>query len=295
MKWLRTWKASIKKKRNYKVGGNYMIKIKLNNGVEIPQLGLGVYQTAVGEETENAVKWALKAGYRHIDAAKIYNNEKSVGKAILESGVERKEIFITTKLWNEDIRQGRTKEAFYESLEALQLDYVDLYLIHWPVEGLEDAWVEMEKLYDAGKIKAIGVSNFHKHHLEQLENVASITPAVNQIESHPMLNNQELIDYCKGKGIQVEVWSPLGGTGGNLLKNETLNRIASKYGKIPAQIVIRWDIQRDVIVIPKSVHENRIISNMEVFDFELSLEDMKLINEMNENHRVGPDPDNFKF
>ncbi|MCX8131575.1 MAG: aldo/keto reductase [Clostridia bacterium] len=269
--------------------------IKLNNGIEIPQLGLGVFQTEEGEQTENAVKWSLKAGYRHVDAAKIYNNEKSVGKAIIESGVAREEIFVTDKLWNDDIIQRRTKEAFYESLEALQMEYIDLYLIHWPVKGLEEAWIEMEKLYAAGKIRAIGVSNFHKQHLERLEEVASIIPAINQIESHPLLNNQELIDYCKAKGIQVEAWSPLGGTGSDLLQNEKLKQIAAGYGKTAAQIVIRWNIQRDIIVIPKSVHENRIISNMDVFDFELSSEDMKMINEMNKNLRVGPNPDDFDF
>ncbi|RDU24890.1 aldo/keto reductase [Anaerosacchariphilus polymeriproducens] len=272
-----------------------MKKLKLNNGVEIPQLGLGVFRTEVGEQTENAVKWALKAGYRHIDAAKIYNNEKSVGKAIRESGVKREDIFVTTKLWNDDIIQRRTKEAFYESLEALQMDYVDLYLIHWPVEGSDEAWHEMEMLYLAGKIRAIGISNFHKQNIERLEKAASIIPAVNQIESHPLLNNQKLIDFCKAKGIQVQVWSPLGGTGSNLLQNEILTQMATKYDKTPAQIVIRWNIQRDVIVIPKSAHENRIISNKDVFDFELEQEDMSIIHEMDKNFRVGPNPDDYNF
>lgn len=272
-----------------------MNDMRLNSGTKIPQLGLGVFQTADGTETENAVCWALEAGYRHIDTAKIYGNEKSVGNAIKTSGVTRGEIFLTTKLWNEDIRQGRTKAAFEESLAALQTDYIDLYLIHWPVKGFEQAWADMEELYEAGKIKAIGVSNFQQHHLEQLQKTARIVPAANQIESHPYLTNQELIDYCLAKGIEVEVWSPLGGTGGNLLQDNVLAGLAEKYRKTPAQIVLRWDIQRKVIVIPKSTHQDRIISNLEVFDFELADEDMAVINGLNRDLRVGPDPDNFNF
>ncbi len=227
-----------------------MVKdIILNNGIKIPQLGLGVFQTPDGIITENSVKWALEAGYRHIDTAMIYRNEASVGKAIKESGVAREDIFLTTKLWNEDIRQGRAKAAFEESLEKLQTDYVDLYLIHWPAKGYAEAWKDMEELYGEGRIKAIGVSNFQKHHLETLDKTAKITPAVNQIESHPYFNNQELIDYCLGRNIAVEVWSPLGGTGGNLLEDKDIAALAEKYGKTPAQIVIQWDIQRGVIVL----------------------------------------------
>lgn len=272
-----------------------MNSITLANGVTIPQLGLGVFRTPSGAETVNSVKWALEAGYRHIDTAKIYGNEESVGKAIRESGIPRNEIFLTTKLWNEDIRQHRTMEAFEESLKALQTDYVDLYLIHWPADGFQEAWLAMEKLYEAGKIKAIGVSNFHEHHLEELQKVAHRMPVVNQIESHPYMNNQELIDLCRHRNIAVEVWSPLGGTGGSLLENQELKELACKYGKTPAQIVLRWDIQRDVIVIPKSTHKERIISNMEIFDFELTAEDMEKMNALNKNERVGSDPDNFHF
>ena len=269
--------------------------VQLSQGGKIPQLGLGVYQTPEGEQTVNSVLWALEAGYRHIDTAKVYGNEKSVGEGIKASGIARSQIFLTTKLWNDDIRAGRIEEAFEESLDALETDYIDLYLIHWPAAGFEAAWHEMEKLYKKGRIKAIGVSNFQKHHLEQLEKRAESMPAVNQIESHPYFNNQELIEYCFRRDIAVEVWSPLGGTGGNLLQDETLGKLAKKYGRTPAQIVLRWDIQRNVAVIPKSTHRERIISNKAIFDFELSDADMDAINGLNRGLRVGPNPDNFDF
>ena len=269
--------------------------IELNNGVKIPQLGLGVFRSPAGQDTRNAVKWALDSGYRHIDTAKIYENEADVGIAIEESGVKREDIFLTTKLWNDDIRAGRAEEAFYESLERLRTDYVDLYLIHWPADGFEQAWITMEKLYNEGRIKAIGLSNFHESHLEKIKKTATVKPVVNQIESHPYFNNQNLINLCLKQGIQVEVWSPLGGTGGNVLQDKTINELAVKYGKSAAQIVIRWDIQRNVIVIPKSVHKERITANLDVFDFELSKEDMQTIDNLDRNLRVGADPDNFDF
>ena len=236
-----------------------MNNVTLNNGVSIPQLGLGVFQTPDGKQTEDAVRWALESGYRHIDTAKIYGNEDSVGKAIKESNIKREDIFLTTKLWNEDIRQGRTKEAFEESLKALQTDYVDLYLIHWPATGYEQAWKEMIEIYKSGRARAIGVSNFHEHHLENLKNISDLMPAVNQIE------------------------------------DSTLVELAHKYHKSAAQIVLRWDLQRNLIVFPKSTHQERIISNFDVFDFALSEEDMSKMNSLNKNLRVGPDPDNFDF
>ena len=278
-----------------KDGGKLVKNIVLNNGVSIPQVGIGVFLTPKGEVTENSVRWALEAGYRHIDTAMIYENEENVGNVIKTGLVKREDIFITTKLWNEDIRKGRAKEAFEESLKRLQTDYVDLYLIHWPAEGYEEAWSVMEELYREGKIKAIGVSNFQIHHLEQLAKTATVMPVVNQIESHPYFTNQEVIDYCKQKNIAVEVWSPLGGTGGNLLEDDTLQKLANKYQKTPAQIVIRWDIQRDVIVLPKSVHRDRIISNLEVYDFVLEDADMELINQLNKDMRIGAHPDTFTF
>ncbi len=273
------------------------MNLKFANGNSIPMVGLGVFLSEDGNETENAVKWALEAGYRHIDTAKIYGNEESVGKAMKESGVKREDIFLTTKLWNEDIRQGRNREAFYESLEKLGTDYIDLYLIHWPVEGRVEAWLEMEKLYKEGLIKNIGVSNFHKEHLDELLAKSSIVPCVNQIESHPRLTNCELIDYCKGLGIEVQAWSPLGGgtTAAELLKNETLVGIGEKYGKSAAQVIIRWNLQRNVIVLPKSVKKERIIQNFDVFNFELTNEDMEKIYALNTNSRVGADPMNFNF
>ena len=271
---------------------------KLNNGVEIPLLGFGVYQAKEGEEAVNAVRWALEAGYRHIDTAAVYQNEESVGRAIIESGIPRDKIFLTTKLWNDDMRKGRQKEAFEESLKRLKTDYVDLYLIHWPVAGkYKESWKVLEELYQSGKVRAIGVSNFHKSHLDDLLVAAKVVPAVNQVECHPWLNQEPLFDYCNKLNIALEAWSPLGGTGTGkaLLNDERLKAIAAKYNKSAAQVILRWDLQRGIITIPKSVHKERIFANTDIFDFELSKEDMSIINEMNENKRVGPDPDNFNF
>lgn len=272
-----------------------MNKVKLNNGIEIPQLGLGVFQTPEGSATRDAVTWALQAGYRHIDTAKVYGNEKSVGDGIKASGVNREDIFLTTKLWNEDIRQGRALAAFNESLQRLQTDYVDLYLIHWPADGFEAAWQVLEDLYKEGRVRAIGVSNFHAQHLAALESIMTVPPVVNQLESHPYFANQELIDLCHTKQMAVEAWSPLGGTGGSLLADTVLNELAEKYHKSAAQIVIRWHLQRGIIVIPKSLHQERIRANSEVFDFELSAADMARINGLNQNRRVGANPDTFDF
>ena len=270
--------------------------IKLNNSVTIPQLGLGVFRTQEGEQTENAVSWALESGYTHIDTAMIYGNESSVGNVIARSGVKRRNLFVTTKLWNEDIRQHRAKEAFEESLDRLGMDYVDLYLIHWPADGWQDAWQTMVELYNERRIRAIGVSNFQIHHLEELERLGTgVGPAVDQIESSPQFNNSEVIDYCKSHGIAVEAWSPLGGTGGSLLTNPELAAIGAQYGKSAAQVVIRWHLQRGVIVLPKSTHEQRICQNIDVFDFTLTDDDMKAINALETGKRNGSDPDTFDF
>ena len=268
--------------------------IKLNNGVEIPQLGLGVFKTPDGDETYNAVTWALEAGYRHVDTARIYRNEPSVGRAIADSPVPRDEVFVTTKVWNDDIRARRAAAAYQESLERLGMDHVDLLLTHWPVDGVYEAYGELEKLYEAGKVRSIGVSNMKPHHLETLMQTAHITPAVNQIESNPYFTNQASIDYCLERGIQVETWAPLGGTGGNLLEDETLNALAKKYGKSPAQVVIRWDIQRGLICIPKSTHKDRIAQNLDVWDFELSAADMDAISALNRDAFTA-DPDTITF
>lgn len=271
------------------------LMVELNNATVIPQIGLGVFQTPDGEVTEQAVLAALKAGYRHIDTAMIYGNEAAVGAALKQSGIPREDIFVTTKLWNDDIRAGRAKEAYQESLDRLGLDYVDLYLIHWPADGWQQAWKDLEELYKAGKIKAIGVSNFQQHHLQELKSFATVTPAVDQIESSPQFSNQELIDYCKTQGIAVEAWSPLGGTGGNLLGNPALAAMSERYGKSPAQLVIRWHLQRGVVVLPKSVHAQRIKQNFDVFDFALSDADMQAINALDTGKRNGADPDHFDF
>ncbi|WP_300768481.1 aldo/keto reductase [uncultured Bifidobacterium sp.] len=270
-------------------------RIVLNNGVSIPQVGLGVFQNPDGETTVNAVREALSVGYRHIDTARIYGNESSVGEGLRQSGVARRDVFVTTKLWNEDIRQERTREAFLESLDRLGLDYVDMYLIHWPADHWQRAWEEMAGLYEEHRIRAIGVSNFQPHHLRELMTISSVLPAVDQIESSPLFANNETISFARSRHIDVEAWSPLGGTGGSLLSDPHLLALAAKYGKSPAQIVIRWHIQRGVIVIPKSTHAERIRENIDVADFALSSEDMAAIDSMETGTRVGADPDHFDF
>lgn len=268
---------------------------KLHNGVAIPTVGLGVFQIENGPVAEKAIRSAIDAGYRHIDTARAYHNEESVGKAVRNAGIPRDEIFVTTKLWNADIRAGRARAACEESLSRLGLDYIDLYLIHWPADGFEVAWSEMETLYREGKLRAIGVSNFQDHHINTLMQNATITPMVNQIECHPLLTQKPLREYCESKGIACEAWSPLGGTGGNLLDHSALAAIAQRYGKSVAQIILRWDIQGGLITLPKSVHPDRIASNINIYDFELSAEDMAAIDSLNQDRRVGPDPDHFNF
>ncbi|RNF16515.1 prostaglandin f synthase [Trypanosoma conorhini] len=267
-----------------------MPSVKLSNGVAMPQLGLGVWKSAQGEETVHAVQCAVKAGYRHVDTAAVYKNEESVGKGIAACGVPREEIFVTTKLWNADQGYEQAQKGFATSLKKLGLTYVDLYLIHWPgKDKYLDSWRAMEKLYEEKKVRAIGVSNFHQHHLENLLKHCKVPPMVNQIELHPLNNQKELREYCKAKNIAVTAWSPLGQ--GNLLADPKLKAIGDKYGKTPAQVILRWDLQHGVITIPKSTHEDRIVENSKVFDFELKPEDMDAIDAMNTNHRYGPNPD----
>jgi diketogulonate reductase-like aldo/keto reductase len=272
-----------------------MNKVVLENGVQVPQLGLGVFQAEEGKETESAVMWALQAGYRHIDTAALYGNERSVGNAVKESGIPREHIFLTSKVWNSDIRNQRVLQSFNHTLKSFQSDYIDLYLLHWPVVGKEYAWKLLERLYEEGKVRAIGVSNFQPHHLEEIMRIAHIKPMVNQIESHPLMNNQAVIDYCHQAGIAVGAWSPLGGPRINLLQHPLLQELAIKYGKTEAQIVLRWHIQRGLIVVPKSVHKERIESNSKIFDFTIEDEDMTLLQSMDMGFRVGPDPDHFDF
>jgi diketogulonate reductase-like aldo/keto reductase len=269
--------------------------LTLSDKVRMPQLGLGVYGARDGEETERAVLWALEAGYRQLDTAAVYGNEQSVGSAIRKSGLPRGDVFITGKIWNSHIRAGQTLPAFYRTLENLGTDYLDLCLLHWPVEGKEAAWETLAQLYEQGLVRAIGVSNFHVGHLNELIRATGVKPMLDQVESHPLMNNQELIDACRRAGIAVGVWSPLGGPRVPLLEHPALRAMAGEYGRTPAQIVLRWDIQRGVAVVPKSVHRERIVSNAQIFDFTLTEEDMARIQALDMDMRVGPDPDNFDF
>lgn len=272
--------------------------VTLHNGVKIPGLGLGVFKVEEGPELIQAVKAAVKHGYRSIDTAAVYQNEGSVGEAIAdlfkESTVAREDLFVTSKVWNADLGYESTLAAYETSLNKLGLDYLDLYLIHWPVKGkYKDAWRALETLYRDGRVKAIGVSNFQVHHLEDLMKDAEIKPMINQVEFHPRLTQKEVRAFCQEHGIQMEAWSPL--MQGELLDNEVLKGIAEKYGKSVAQIILRWDVQHGVVTIPKSTKEQRIIENAALFDFELTEDDMNQIDGLNEDRRVGPDPDNFDF
>lgn len=267
--------------------------VTLNNGVKMPQLGFGVYKVEEGQEVINAVKTALEVGYRHIDTAALYQNEQGVGQAIRESGIPREQIFITTKVWNSDQGYESTLQAFETSRRKLGVDYVDLYLIHWPVAGkYKDTYRALEKLYADGVVKAIGVSNFQTHHLDDLLTTAQVMPTINQIELHPLLTQEKVTTYCHGKNIHITAWSPL--IRGNL-DIPLLVELSSKYGKTPAQIVLRWNLQKGIITIPKSVRAERIRENANIFDFELSAEDIAAIDQLNRNERTGPDPDNFDF
>ena len=270
---------------------NLNSKYKLNNGVEIPVIGLGVFKSPAGKTTRNSVKYALQAGYRHIDTAKIYANENDVGKAITECDIPREEIFVTTKLWNSDQGYDSTLKACDESLTKLGLDYIDLYLMHWPVENLRlDSWKAMEKLLQDGKCRAIGVSNFMSRHISELLDNCKIVPAVNQIELTPYnyLYLKEVVDLCQDKNILIEAYSPL--TKGRRLNDAKLVELASKYGKTTAQILISWALEKMFIVIPKSVRENRIRENADVFNFSISAEDISYLETFNENLITGWDP-----
>jgi diketogulonate reductase-like aldo/keto reductase len=266
----------------------------LANGVEMPYLGLGVYKMEDHEEALNAMDTALKLGYRAIDTASLYNNEREVGEAIRASGIPREEIFVTTKVWNNDQGYDETLRAFETSLKKLGLDYVDLYLTHWPVEDkFIDTYRAIERLYEEKLIRVPGVSNHHQHHLEKIFAKANVKPMVNQVECHPYLQQDELRAFCHEHEIAVTAWSPIGK--GRLLNDNTLVKLAEKYGKTPAQIVLRWHYQNDTITIPKSVTPSRIAENMQIFDFELSNEDMLEIKMINKNERYGQNPDNFHF
>lgn len=273
--------------------------ITLNNGMEMPRLGLGVFRVEDSSELVNAVKVAIKNGYRSIDGAAIYGNEEAMGEGIRqgikEAGISREDLFITSKVWNTDLGYESTIAAYEASLNRLGVDYLDLYLIHWPVEGkYKEAWRALEYLYKEGRVKAIGVSNFQVHHLQDLLSDAEIKPVINQVEFHPYLSQQKVREYCKENHIQGEAWSPLM-AGNGLLENEILKEIAKKYNKTAAQVVLRWDLQSQVVTIPKSTNERRLIENIDIFDFNLSKDDMDKIDSLNKDLRVGPDPDNFDF
>ncbi|WP_078550459.1 aldo/keto reductase [Litchfieldia alkalitelluris] len=260
----------------------------------MPWIGLGVFKVQDGEEVVNSIKAAIEAGYRSIDTAAIYGNEEGVGRAIAESSVTREELFITTKVWNSNHGYEATLNAFDESMKKLGLDYLDLFLIHWPLPSQDkyvETWKALEKLYKDGRVRAIGVSNFKIHHLEDILANCEIKPMVNQVEYHPRFNQRVLHEFCKKHEIQLEAWSPL--MQGGLLEEPILVELAQKYNKSTAQIIIRWDLQTGVVTIPKSTKPHRIVENADVFDFELSQEDMDQIDTLNLDQRMFADPDNF--
>lgn len=266
--------------------------ILLNDGRRMPLLGLGVYK-AVGEnEVEQAISYAAEAGYRLVDTASVYKNEDGVGRGLKALSIPREELFITTKIWNTAQRIGDVEDSFNRSLERLGLDYVDLYLIHWPVPGcFTDTWKALEKLQAAGRVKSIGVSNFNIQDLEMLKKVSDVIPAVNQIEFHPLFNHPELLAYCRGAGIAVQAYAPL--ARGAYLESPLLIEIGKKYGKLPAQVGLRWAVQQGVSVIPKSVHKERIQENAAIFDFTLTQEEMTAITAMDTHQRTASIPEDM--
>ncbi|MFD2210866.1 aldo/keto reductase [Virgibacillus halophilus] len=264
----------------------------LSNGVKMPWFGLGVYKVEDGRTATDAVRTAISYGYRSIDTASFYQNEIGVGEGIRQAGIPREKLFVTSKVWNDQQGYEKTLQAFSDSLEKLGLDYLDLYLIHWPVKGrYKDTWRALEKLYRDKKVRAIGVSNFHVHHLENLMAGAEVKPMVNQVEYHPHLTQQPLKSFCERQNIQLEAWSPL--KRGQLFENQVLAEIGEKYQKTIAQVILRWDLQNHVVTIPKSIHADRIRENADVFDFSLSDEDMRAIDALNRNDRSGTNPDSY--
>lgn len=266
----------------------------LTNGIEMPRFGLGVYKMTERDETLQAIDKALKVGYRAIDTASLYGNEAEVGEAIRHSGIKREDIFVTTKVWNTDQGYDATLRAFEVSLKKLNMDYLDLYLTHWAVpETFEETYRAIERLYDEKLLRATGVSNHHEHHLQKLLSKANIAPMVNQVELHPYLQQDALKTFCAEHGIAVTAWSPLGR--GGVLDNSTILEIAQELGKSAAQVVLRWHLQKDTLIIPKSVTPSRIEENAQIYEFELTQAQMDKMATLNNNQRFGQDPDNFKF
>jgi len=264
-------------------------KKSLNNGIEIPMFGLGTYLNDNGEAAVDSMLYALDIGYRHLDTAAMYNNEREVGEAVRRSGFARDEIFVTTKLWNSDHGYQNTLDAFRRSLDKLKLDYVDLYLIHWPVEDKRlESWRALEQLYSDGLCKAIGVSNYMERHIQEILDNFDMVPAVNQVEFSPFLYLRDLQHFCKANGIALESYSPL--TKGYRLQDSELTKIAEKYSKSTSQILIRWCLQKDVICIPKSSQKSHIKENTDIFDFEISDQDMLVLGSLNENYHSTWDP-----
>ncbi|MGE7912431.1 aldo/keto reductase [Lysinibacillus xylanilyticus] len=276
-----------------------MGNVTLNNGLEMPLIGYGVFRVPEGDDLAEAVKTAIAKGYRSIDTAQVYRNEESVGRGIrtaIEEGlVTREELFVTSKVWNDGLSYEETLAAYDSSLEKLGLDYLDLYLVHWP--GIDTNYINvykaLEKIYQDGRVRSIGVSNFHVRHLENILKETSVVPVINQIEFHPHLTQEEVRAYCKEKGIQVEAWSPL--MNGSLLEESLIQQLASKYGKTPAQIVLRYDVQHGVVTIPKTMTPARMTENLTVFDFALTEEEMAQLDTLNDGLRCGPDPEKFNF
>lgn len=263
----------------------------LNNGLEMPRFGLGVFQTEIGEETENAVRWALEADYPAVDTAALYGNEEQVGKIVRSGIVQREDVFVTSKVWTDKLSYEGTKAAFDDSMDKLGFDYVDLYLIHWPVNDWQGAWRALEEIYKTERVRAIGVSNFMEHHIDELLSFAEVPPAVNQFEYHPYLQQPNLRAYCKEKGIAITAWAPI--MKGRVLDVPQLVEIGDKYGKSAVHVTLRWMLQTDIITIPKSAKQERIASNAEIFDFELTEDEIQIINSLDKNERIGPHPDNF--
>lgn len=274
-----------------------MKTIQLNNGIVIPTPGLGTYRLGRNDrEVIHAVRNALDAGYRHIDTASFYDNEYPIGKAIAESRLPREELFVTTKLWGTDILKNGIEQAFEESMLKLDIGYIDLYLVHWPVTGQVAAtWRKMEQIYESGRVRAIGVSNHLTHHLEELLSVAAVVPAVNQVELHPYLVMQGLQDYCREKDIVVESWSPLGSSKIPLLADPLLLEIGQRHSRSTAQVILRWNLQKGLLPLPKSSDAKRQKENIALFDFSLSREEISLIDRLDKGERTGVHPDEIEF